>query len=205
MEWLHLHPKTQDFQAREVKILEIISKNPDIHHNELLRIIEEKKLMAKRTAEKNIRFLLERGIIISHEVGNQKQYAVNVGVEQFDPEKLEKSIIIWSKFDAKELEKLEKVFPKLSIEHKAGESLMLIKLVMQNIAQLSLLNSLHDPKQELYKKEIIQLKKSIRKIIDTIRKDKDYKIIYPLIMEQAASRKIEFGLDYRRPDIMIKS
>ena len=103
--------------------------------------------MAKRPAEKNIRILLERGIIISHEVGNQKQYAVNVGVEQFDPEKLEKSIIIWSKFDAKELEKLEKVFPKLSIEHKAGESLMLIKLVMQNIAQLSLLNSLHDPKQ----------------------------------------------------------
>jgi len=48
MEWLHLHPKTQDFQAREVKILEIISKNPDIHHNELLRIIEEKKLMAKK-------------------------------------------------------------------------------------------------------------------------------------------------------------
>jgi len=128
-----------------------------------------------------------------------------VGLEQFDPEKLEKSIIIWSKFDTKELEKLEIVFPKLSIEHKAGESLMLIKLVMQNIAQFSLLNSLHDPKQDLYKKEIIQLKKSIRKIIDIIRKDKDYKIIYPLIMEQAALRKIEFGLDYRRPDIMIKS
>ena len=82
MEWLHLHPQTQDFHAREVKILQIISKNPDIHHNELLRIINEKKLMAKRTAEKNIQFLLERGIIISHEVGNQKQYAVNVGLAQ---------------------------------------------------------------------------------------------------------------------------
>ena len=40
MEWLHLQPQTQDVQAREVKILEIISKNPDSHHNELLRIIE---------------------------------------------------------------------------------------------------------------------------------------------------------------------
>jgi len=45
----------------------------------------------------------------------------------------------------------------------------------------------------------------IRSIIDIVRKNKDYKIVYPVIMQILSSRKFDLSLNIKDPELIIKS
>ena len=66
-------------QNRELSILKIIEKHPGIHHRLLLRIINDKSLMAKATAEKNIKILINDKKIHSYKYGKEIQYVLSDG------------------------------------------------------------------------------------------------------------------------------
>src|SRR2546428_6578085 len=71
---------------REVDIIEIISEHKEIHHNELIRKILDKGLMAKKTAEKNIRSLIEKNIVDSYKSGNKLVYSIKPILDHYDLE-----------------------------------------------------------------------------------------------------------------------
>lgn len=203
MEWAQEYPNSNEMSRYEFTTLEIIQKNPDIHHNALLKIVVPKH-MAKKTAEKAIRSLSQRGLIFIHKVGRQTQYSFNEGKDQINPEQLKKSILTWTRFDEADTINLKQCYSNLSTIQKASESLFQIQLALQNISQLSFLESLEEPKEEPYKKEKLKLKKRIREIIDLIRNDEDYKIIYPVIMQILSNRKFEFSLNVDRSEFISK-
>ncbi|AFS80669.1 hypothetical protein NKOR_03895 [Candidatus Nitrosopumilus koreensis AR1] len=203
MDYAQLRPNSSEMTQYEFKILEIIQKNPDIHHNGILDL-SVPKYMAKKTAQRAIQSLISRGLIFVNKVGRQTQYSFNEGKEQINPDDLRKSVLVWSMFDEHDTKMLEKRYSELSTMQKTGEALFQIQLALQNISQLSLLESLENPSEESLKKERIKLKKRIRKIINLVRKDKDYKIVYPVMMQILSSRKLEFSLNVDRPEFKIK-
>jgi len=204
MDWAQLHPNSNEMTHYEFEILETIQKNPDIHHNALLKLVVP-KFMAKKTAEKAIKSLSERGMIYIHKVGRQTQYSFNEGKDQINPEDLKKSILIWSLVDASEVKQLKQRYSELSTMQKTAESLFQIQLALQNISKLTFLEALENPNEEPLKNEKLKLKKIIRNIIDMVRKDKDYKIVYPVIIQILSSRKLDFSLNIKNPELIIKS
>jgi len=71
---------------RELTILKIIGKYPEIHHRELLRIIEDKGKMASVTAGKTIKNLVIKKKIFAYKYGKEIQYVL------FDGELSEKDL-----------------------------------------------------------------------------------------------------------------
>src|SRR5438128_4082878 len=71
---------------REVDIIEIISEHKEIHHNDLIRKILDKELMAKKTAEKNIKSLIEKNIVDSYKSGNKLVYSIKPILDHYDLE-----------------------------------------------------------------------------------------------------------------------
>jgi hypothetical protein len=63
-----------ELSKNQLHIMQIIEKYSGIHHRELLNIVAAKKFMAKPTAEKNIKELLEKRKILVHKYKNQHQY-----------------------------------------------------------------------------------------------------------------------------------
>lgn len=106
--------KTTD--ERELNILKIIGKHPEIHHRELLRIILDKSLMAKKTAEKNIKNLLHEKRIFAYKYGKEIQYVLadNELSEKDLKNKVSKTV---KKFKF-ELDKIEKDFDKFDFYFK---------------------------------------------------------------------------------------
>ncbi|MEX0862164.1 hypothetical protein [Nitrosopumilus sp.] len=74
---------------RQIEILKIIERNPGIKHNKLIKIIvEQKKLMAKKTLEKNINELITDHHVKFHKYKKEKQYFRNEeGVSEKDIDK----------------------------------------------------------------------------------------------------------------------
>ena len=204
MDWAQLHPNFVEMTHYEFEVLETIQKNPDIHHNALLRLVVP-KFMAKKTAEKSIKSLSQRGMIYIHKVGRQTQYAFNEGKDQINPEDLKKSALIWRMFDELDVKQLKQRYHELPTMQKTSESLFQIQRALHNISKLSFLEALENPNEESLKKEKLKLKKMIRTIIDIVRKDKDYKIVYPVIMQILSSRKFSFSLNIKNPELIIKS
>ena len=71
---------------REVEIIEIIGEHGELHHNDLIRKILDKELMAKKTAEKNIKSLIEKNIVDSYKSGNKLVYSIKPILDHYDLE-----------------------------------------------------------------------------------------------------------------------
>jgi hypothetical protein len=95
-------------EPRELEILKIIEKHPGIHHRLLLKIIEDKSLMAKDTATDKIKNLIESNKIFAYKYGKEKQYVLSDGeLSQKDLKKKVSDTIKKLKF---ELESIDKKF-----------------------------------------------------------------------------------------------
>ncbi|MCV0372456.1 MAG: hypothetical protein K5793_02765 [Nitrosarchaeum sp.] len=204
MEWAQLHPNSKDMTSYEFDILDIIQKNPDIHHNALLKIAVP-KYMAKKTAEKAVKTLHGRGLIYINKVGRHTQYSFNQGKEQINLDDLKKSVLIWSAFDELDVKNLKQHFSKISSIQKTSEALFQIQNALQNISHLSLIEALENPNDEIFRKEKLKFKKRIREIINIVRKDKDYKTVYPILLQILSSRRHEFRFNVERPEFITKT
>ena len=99
-----------ELSKNQLHIMQIIEKHPGIYHRELLNIINAKKLMAKPTAEKSIKELLENGKILAHKYRNQKQYMLSS--RELSQKDLDKQIILLIEKLQKELSSLKNDMPK---------------------------------------------------------------------------------------------
>ena len=62
--------------GREKAILEEVQKNPNLHHNALLKLIVPKH-MAKTTFERTKNRLIEKNILSASQIGNKKFYSIS--------------------------------------------------------------------------------------------------------------------------------
>lgn len=93
---------------RELEILKIIEIHAGIHHRNLLKIIQDKGLMAKKTAERNIKSLIEKKRIDSYKYGKEKEYVISDG--ESNEKNLKKKVSTTIKKLKHELEKIDDEF-----------------------------------------------------------------------------------------------
>lgn len=160
---------------RELSILKIVGKHPEIHHRELLKIILDKSWMAKKTAEKNIKNLLKEKRILSYKYGKEIQYVLadNELSEKDLKKKVSKTV---TKFKT-ELDNIENDFDKFdfyvkqnfpdylsrTLNHLVGQKSDLLRYAKENkLTDISfaqeLLDEIHELSKNYSKDELIEEK-----------------------------------------------
>ncbi|MDH3341648.1 MAG: hypothetical protein OEL84_10265 [Nitrosopumilus sp.] len=166
---------------RERVVLEKIKNNPDLHHNALLKQIVP-EFMAKTTFEKTRDSLLEREIIFVKTSGNMKFY---VSTENYE-EKLQYRIehnTNNSYHDLKlKIKKLNANYTHNDIDGK----IILANFLLVNLIRVdngfTLLDSVKNPKKTLYRDEHLTIQQLIHQVFTIIRDDKDFGIVFSIIV-----------------------
>jgi len=179
-----------EISERERVVLERIKNNPDLHHNALLKQIVP-EFMAKTTFEKTRDSLLEKEIIFVKTSGNMKFY---VSTENYE-EKLQYRIEHNTNNSYHDL-KLK--IKKLNINYTHNdidEKIILANFLLVNLIRadngFTILDSVKNPKKTLYRDEHLTIQQLIHQVFTIIRDDKDFEIVFPIIvsnMEFSMSR-----------------
>ena len=119
-------------QNRELSILKIIEKHPGIHHRLLLRIINDKSLMAKATAEKNIKILINDKKIHSYKYGKEIQYVLSDG--ELSEKDLKKKISATLKKLKAELENISNEFDHFDYDVKRDLSYEFV-MILEHLSE----------------------------------------------------------------------
>jgi hypothetical protein len=176
----HLEPNSETYE-RERIVLEHIKHNPDLHHNGLVKQIVP-EFMAKTTFEKTRDSLLEKEIIFVKTQGNMKFYVPTENYEQKLHHRIERNTNN-SYHDLKlQIKKLDIDYPHKDIDEKILLANSLLRNLIRTDNGFTILDSVKNPKKTLYRDEHLTIQQLIHQIFEVIRKDKDFKIIFPSIM-----------------------
>ena len=179
---------------RERVVLERIRNNPDLHHNALLKQIVP-EFMAKTTFEKTRDSLLEKEIIFVKTSGNMKFY---VSTENYG-EKLQYRIEYNTNNSYHDLKlKIKKLNTDYS--HKdVGGKIMLAHTLLVNLMRVdngfAILDSVKNPKKTLYRDEHLTIQQLIHQVFTIIRNDKDFGIVFPIIVSNVGLLMPQNSLD----------
>jgi hypothetical protein len=175
-----IEPTAEVFE-RERTVLECIQKNPDLHHNALLKLIVP-AFMAKTTFEKTRNSLLEKNIITVRIQGNMKFY---VPVSDYESKLLQH----FERITNTSFHNLKTTIKKRYVDysHKdIDEKIHLSNLLLRNLLQVdlgfTLLDSIKNPKKTLYKDEHLEIQELIYHVFELIHNDKNCDIVYPSIV-----------------------
>ena len=115
---------------RERILLEYIQKNPDLHHNALLKLVVP-KFMAKTTFEKTRDSLIEKEIVYVQSKSNMKFYHITENYTHKAAQHIEQTTNN-SFHDLKlQIKRLETDFPHKDIDEKINTSNSLLKRLLQ--------------------------------------------------------------------------
>lgn len=168
---------------RRAAILRIIERNPGIHHRKLLdTVVIKRHLMAKATAEDIIAEFMGMNMIGSakDERDVRKVHYYLRHDEEFDRSKLEQAMRVNSSIIDAEVDRLKKEYRKTEVEEKIWFTNWLLKLLFGTLNGYNLLAA-GMPEVNQYEKEEARLKGNMRRIFAVVRKDKDYKLVFPLV------------------------
>lgn len=175
----HIEPNPEMYE-RERVVFESIKRNPELHHNALLKQIVP-KFMAKTTFEKIRNSLLEKEIIFVKNRGNMKFYLPTENYEQKLQHRIERNTN-QSYHDLKlEIKRLDTDYPHKDIDEKILLANSLLKNLIRVDNGFTILDSAKNPKKTLYRDEHLTIQQLINKVFQVIRKDKDFEIIFPAI------------------------
>ena len=171
----------EDKIERERIILEQIMKNPDLHHNAVLKLIVP-EFMAKTTFEKTRDSLLEKEIISVHIKGNMKFYRQTENYEQKSQQHIERSTTN-SFHDLKlKIKKLDADYHHKDVDEKIIIANSLLRNLLNTDNGFTILDSAKNPKKTLYKDEHLTIQQLIHQIFEIVRHDKDFEIIFPTVV-----------------------
>ena len=166
---------------RERIVFENIKNNPDLHHNALLKLIVP-EFMAKTTFEKTRNSLIEKEIISVQNKGNMKFYFPTENYEFKSQQYVERNPNT-SFHDLKlKIKKLNTDYSHKDIDEKILLANSLLRNLLRTDNGFTLLDSVKNPKKTLYKYEHLTIQQLIHQIIEIIRNDTDYEIIFPTIV-----------------------
>ncbi len=176
----HHEPKFHMFE-RERVVFEIIMKNPELHHNSLIKLVVP-EFMAKTTFEKTRDSLLEKEIIEVQSKGNMKFYLPTKNYEQKLQHHLEQNTNN-SFHDLKlQIKRLDTDFPHKDIDEKIFFANSLLRVLLQTDNGFTILDSAKNPKKTLYRDEHLTIQQLINQVFEVIRNDKDFETIFPSII-----------------------
>ena len=179
----------------EIKVLQAIHDYPEENHNGILRIVVPKH-MAKNTAEKSIKRLIDRKVIIPQTVGNKKYYRIIRPELNKTKENLDKGTIIYYQILLAEIQNLEKQYSKLDTEGKTVRSLWILQLLTRLNTAYTIQNAIIDPEKLLMKNFRVSVQLLIKKIFDIILNDKKSRsLVYPIVSQ--SFHLVNEAIDYQ--------
>ena len=183
-----------EISERERIVFEIIKNNPDLHHNALLKQIVP-EFMAKTTFEKTRDSLLEKEIIFVKTSGNMKFY---VSTEDYE-EKLQYRIEHNTNNSYHDLKlKIKKLNTDYSHKDVDGK-IMLAHSLLVNLMRVdngfTILDSVKNLKKTLYRDEHLTIQQLIHQVFTIIKNDKDFGIIFPIIVSNVGLLMPQNSLD----------
>ena len=166
---------------RERIVFEMIKENPDLHHNALLqKIVPE--FMAKTTFEKTRDSLLEKEIIFVKKQGNLKFYLPENNYDEKIQHRIEQKTNN-SFHDLKlQIKRLDTDYPHKDIDEKIKLGNFILQNLIVTDNGFTILDSAKNPKKTLYRDEHLMIQQLIHKVLEIIRNDVDFDIIYPTIV-----------------------
>lgn len=173
-------PKEIDFE-RERVILEEIQKNPNLHHNALIRLIVP-KYMAKTTFERTKNNLIEKNIMTFTTKGNRKFYQIAENYEQKSIHLIERITISNFQHLKNEIKKFDGNFHHRDISEKILSTSNILRKLFQTDNGFTLLDSIKNSKKTLYKDEHLEIQEMISFVFHYIVKENDSAIMLPTVI-----------------------
>ncbi len=166
---------------REHVILEEIRKNPDLHHNALIKLLVP-KWMAKTTFEKIRDNLIEKNILSIDLKGNKKFYSITENYQKKSLQQIERITHETYQTLQHEIRRVKEDFHHKDVTEKISMSVQLLRGLLQTDNSFTILDSTKNPKKTLYKDEHQTIQEMISKIFEVITNDKDCEVVYPTVM-----------------------
>ena len=176
----YFEPKDERIE-RERIVLDLIKKNPNLHHNALLRLVVP-EFMAKTTFEKTKNVLLDKNLLTLEQIGNMKFYRAAENYKIKSSQQMER--ISHENFQTlqHEIKRTDEDFHHKDITEKISLSVRLLRGLLQTDNSFTILDSTKNPKKTLYKDEHQTIQEMISKVFEVITNDKDFELIYPTVM-----------------------
>jgi hypothetical protein len=166
---------------RERAVLDAIRKNPDLHHNGLIKLIVP-KYMAKTTFEKTKNHLLEKNVLEVIQKGNRKFYCITENYLKKSQQLIERISHENYQYLQHEVRREKENYHHKDVNEKISKSVQMLRGLLQTDNEFTLLDSVKNPKKTLYKDEHQIIQEMISKVLKMIKDDKDFKIIYPAVL-----------------------
>ena len=166
---------------RERAVLEAIRKNPNLHHNGLIKLIVP-KYMAKTTFEKTKNRLLEKNVLEVIQKGNRKFYGITENYQKKSQQLIERISHENYQYLQHEVRREKENYHHKDVNEKISKSVHLLRGLLQTDNEFTLLDSVKNSKKTLYKDEHQIIQEMISKVFEMIKGDKDFEIIYPAVM-----------------------
>ena len=170
-----------EITGREITVLDYLDKFPDYNHNSLMKEICPKE-MAKKTFEKCIKSLIQKGIIKPYKIKNRLIYVrVNEVKENYDSN-LEKMTTVLFKFLDHEIKRIKRDYKGYSVEDKVFNISYQLNNILKTDIGFTLLDSMKDYHETLYADEHQSIQEYIGQLFAIVKNDKDFLTVYPLVM-----------------------
>jgi len=179
---------------RERIVLEVIKKNPDSHHNALIKLIVP-KFMAKTTFEKTKDSLLDKEIIFVKNQGNMKFYSATGNYEEKLQHRIERKTTNTFHDLKLQIKRLDTDYLHKDIDEKILLANSLLKNLIRTDTGFTILDSSKNPKKTLYRDEHLEIQELIHHVFKIIQKDKDFEIIFPTISSNLGFFTPQFSSD----------
>ncbi len=166
---------------RERIVLEMIRKNPDLHHNALMKLIVP-EFMAKTTFEKTRDMLIDKEIITVVTKANMKFYTPSNNFEVKSQHQVERNTTNYF-HDLKSLiKRLDTDYQHKDIDEKINLANLILRNLLQTDNGFTILDAVKNPKKTLYKDEHLEIQQLIHNVFEIIRNDPHSEIIFPAIV-----------------------
>jgi len=171
----------QTIFERERTILEEIQKNPNLHHNALIKLIVPKH-MAKTTFENTKNRMIEMNVLSVVNKGNKKVYNIPKDYQKRSLQTIER--VVHEKYQhlKHNIKKIKEDYIHKDVDEKILICANMVRNLLQTDNGFTFLDSIKNSKKTLYKDEHLAIQEMISKIYEIISKDKDKELIFPIII-----------------------
>ena len=166
---------------RERIVLEMIRKNPDLHHNALMKLIVP-EFMAKTTFEKTRDMLIDKEIITAITKANMKFYTPSNNFEVKSQNQVERNTTNYFHDLKSMIKRLDTDYPHKDIDEKINLANLILRNLLQTDNGFTILDAVKNPKKTLYKDEHLEIQQLIHKVFEIIRNDPHSDIIFPALV-----------------------
>ena len=170
-----------EMYERERVVLECIKNNPELHHNAVLKLIVP-EYMAKTTFEKTRDSLLAKDIITVKMNGNMKFYFPTENFEHKSQQHIEQNTNNFFHDLKTQIKRLDTDFPHKDIDEKIKIANSLLRDLMKTDNGFTILDSAKNHKKTLYRDEHLTIQQLIHEVLEIVRNDKDFEIIFPSVI-----------------------